>query len=349
MGAVFMKTWLCLRLVIFSLVLFLILIAGCSPRSPASPPPASSTPYGTATLPFSGPPTEKPSSPIPGYQPFTNIPTNPTKSVLSAPPPEKLGTVERDIEYANINGYSLKLDMYYPKSAKTAVPAVIYVHGGGWTSGDKAGMRKEDLSALLDRGYLVASINYRLAPQYKFPAQIEDVKQAVRFLRANASRFGLDPTRIGAWGGSAGGHLVALLGTCDDADFSTGPYVFSVSGRVQAVVDWFGPADLVNMAQPNLIAQVFGNEAVLKSASPITYVSSDDPPFLIMHGDQDKTVPLSQSETLYQKLQAAVVPSQLVVVKNAGHSFIPTGTAPISPTLSQIAIIMADFFDKYLK
>jgi len=267
------------------------------------------------------------------------------------------GRIERDVTYGIADGVALKLDLYYPKSVASAVPIAVYVHGGGWTAGDKsggAGLR--DLQELVSRGYLVAAINYRLAPRYKFPAQIEDVKCAIRYLRANAVRHGADPERIGAWGGSAGGHLVALLGVTDSgAGFDGSGGYLDQSSRVQAVVDMFGPTDLTKLfagVNPRLIETVFGttdrNAELLKKASPVNYVSIDDPPFLILHGELDKLVPPSQSQVFYEKLKETGVPATLVIVKNAGHGF-SEAASPIWPSREEISKMVADFFDRHLK
>lgn len=234
------------------------------------------------------------------------------------------------------------------------MPLAVFVHGGGWSAGDKRGIQLGG-PELLARGYAVASLDYRLAPQSKWPAQIEDVKCAIRYLRANASALQIDPTRFGAWGSSAGGHLVAMLGVAGPrAGFDVGEYA-DQSSRVQAVVDMFGPADLTTLvsapAAP-LGKSVFGatshDDPVLTRASPVTYVAPGDPPFLILQGDQDTTVPPSQSQELYDRLQAVGVPATLVMVKNAGHSFTPTGGA-ISPTIPQILKMVSDFFDANLR
>jgi acetyl esterase/lipase len=271
--------------------------------------------------------------------------------------PAKLGKVERDITYGVADGVALKMDIYYPKVANGAVPAVMYVHGGGWTKGDKrSGAGASEIPELVSRGYLVAAINYRLAPQYKFPAQIEDVKCAVRFLRANAATYGIDPDHIGAWGGSAGGHLVSLLGVTDaTAGFEGDGGYADQSSRVQAVVDMFGPSDLTVVfqgANTQLLGQVFGttdhNSDIVKRASPVTWVSSNDPPFLILHGEKDTLVPPSQSKILYNRLTAAGVPATLTMVKNAGHGFAPDG-GTIDPSRTVITRMVADFFDQYLK
>ena len=210
-----------------------------------------------------------------------------------------------------------------------------------------------DISTLLEHGYVVVSIDYRLAPQWKFPAQIEDVKCAVRYLRVHSNDLGIDPDHIGAYGGSAGGHLVALLGTADDDAFAD-DCPWKVSSRVQAVVDMFGPADfsLFDFHGSDKALQVFGaadvTDPVFTAASPVTWASHDDPPFLILHGDQDPVVPLSQSQSLYDHLRAVGVLVELVVVKNAGHGFRPM-SGPIDPTRRQISALIAAFFDRWLK
>ena len=274
-------------------------------------------------------------------------------------PKAKLGTVDYDITYAAIDGTALLMDIHYPKTAEGAVPTVIYVHGGGWTSGDKeSGAGTQFIPELVSRGYLVACINYRLAPEHKVIDQIGDVKCAVRYLRAEASKYGIDTRYIGAIGGSAGGHLVSLLGTSDISANLEGNGGYSEeSSRVQAVVDLFGPADLSVMFESVSrlwLYSVFGtsdpNSNDIIRLSPVTYVSSDDPPFLILHGDQDILVPLEQSEIIYNKLQAANVPASLVVVKNAGHGFRPVpSNAAISPSEQEMTLLIADFFDSCLK
>ena len=265
--------------------------------------------------------------------------------------------IERDVVYGEVGDVELKLDIYHPKTpADGAQPVAVCVHGGGWTKGDKglgAGMLA--LPELLKRGYLVATINYRLAPEFKFPAQIEDVKCAIRYLRAHARELNLDPQRIGVWGGSAGGHLVALLGTTDEgAGFDTSGGWTNQSSRVQAVVDLFGPTDLApraGLGNTRVGQAVFGaqsaDDPILKRASPVTYVSNDDPPFLFLHGDHDLLVPLRQSQILHERLTAAGVPSTLVVVTNAAHGFAPAGGDP-NPSRAELAKMIADFFDRTL-
>ncbi len=269
----------------------------------------------------------------------------------------KTGSAEKDITYCHMDGVDLKMDVYYPDQYSARPwPVVMYVHGGAWQKGDKnegAGFRA--LPWLRAAGFLVVSVNYRLAPQYQFPAQIEDVQCAVRSLRANASRFHLDPDNIGVWGGSAGGHLVALLGTAaDKPEWKVGEYLYQ-SSRVQAVVDMFGPADLsLEFDSSNFQSArvVFGarngGDLKLANASPVTYVDAADAPFLILHGDRDNVVPLEQSQILYQKLQQAGVESQMVVVQGAGHGFVRAGEKPINPSLVELNQLVVNYFVSHL-
>ncbi|MBI4785493.1 MAG: alpha/beta hydrolase [Chloroflexi bacterium] len=264
------------------------------------------------------------------------------------------GAVRRDVTYCTADGVALMMDLYFPQRTGQLAPVIVFVHGGGWRQGDKRN-QPEILSPadLTSRGYLYASLNYRLAPEWKFPAFIQDVKCAIRHLRANAASYNLDPNRIGVIGGSAGGHLVALLGVTDaSAGFDVGEYG-DQSSRVQAVVDMFGPADLTmtELGEPEIIPQAYGtsnrNDPILVQASPVTYVSKDDPPFLILHGDKDRVVPLSQSQVLYERLRTTGVNSSLVIVKNAGHNFAPAGGIP-SPSNLELGKLAIEFFDRQL-
>src|SRR5574341_1913906 len=257
--------------------------------------------------------------------------------------------IESDITYCTVNGTDLKLDLYFPKSLNGPSSAVVYVHGGGWSEGDKReGAGLIVFPALLDVGVIVGSVNYRLAPQYQFPAMIEDVQCAISFLRDNASQYDIDPNKIGVWGGSAGGHLVSLLGVTDQSTgFDVGQYL-DQSSRVQAVVDMFGPADLTISFSSTYIQlrdSVFGTYDLAK-ASPVTYISADDPPFLILQGDADTTVPLSQSPEFYDKLIAASITAQLVVVKDGNHGL----TDPYEfPPRDDLTNLIVQFFEKELK
>ncbi len=270
----------------------------------------------------------------------------------------KAGSADKDITYCQMDGVDLKMDVYYPDQYSAQPwPVVMYVHGGAWQKGDKnEGVGSRAIPALRASGFLVVAVDYRLAPTYRFPAQIEDVQCAVRSLRANASRFHLDPEKIGVWGGSAGGHLVALLGTAaDKPEWKVGEYL-DQSSRVQAVVDMFGPADLsLEFDSSNfqtaraVFGAVNGSDPKLVNASPVTYVDSTDAPFLILHGDQDNVVPLEQSHLLFKQLQQYGVESELVVVQGAGHGFVRAGDQPINPGLSETNRQIVEFFIKHLK
>ena len=242
----------------------------------------------------------------------------------------------RNLNYVTNGHERQKLDLFIPSGATNPLPVIIWIHGGAWKGGSK-----EQCPALrfVERGYAVASINYRLSQHAIFPAQIEDCKAAVRWLRAHAAEYRLDPDRFAAWGASAGGHLVALLGTSRDVkSFDVGESL-SFSSGVQAVVDFFGPTDFTRMAQDSLPNTPFDHDAPdspesqllggavqankdkAAKASPLTYVSKDDPPFLIMHGDRDNIVPHQQSEQLRAALQQAGVPVTLKLIPGAGHGF----------------------------
>jgi acetyl esterase/lipase len=247
----------------------------------------------------------------------------------------------RDIAYANTSS-TQKLDLYLPPGGGP-FPLVINIHGGGFKLGDKSMVDQALGQRLLSAGYAIASIDYRLSEETQFPAAVLDAKSAVRFLRANAAQYKLNPDKIAAFGQSAGGNLASLLGTTGDvADFddpdlgNTG-----VSSRVQAVINWFGPNDFGQMdaqakAQGCSASDQAHNKAdsfeslylgaavptvpeLVKQANPITYISQDDPPFLIQKGDQDCTVPVENTKMLADALQAAGLDVQYDLLKGVGH------------------------------
>lgn len=238
--------------------------------------------------------------------------------------------VLRDLEYVPGGHERNRLDLYLPEKAPRPLPVIVWVHGGGWTNGDKT---NGPAFRFATNGYAVASINYRFSQHAIFPAQIHDCKAAIRWLRANARKYGLDSDHIGAWGGSAGGHLVALLGTTAGVKELEGPGGNEdQSSRVQAVVDWYGPTDFLTVGTKDTRTRLIGgdpqaNKEKAARASPMTYVSKDAAPFLIMHGDKDKTVPISQSETFAQALKKAGADATFVVVKGGGHVH-PLFTSP---------------------
>lgn len=262
--------------------------------------------------------------------------------------------VELDVTYCTVDGVALKMDLYRSKGKGFTLPAVIYVHGGGWTGGDKNnGILHTYLPALLDQGYLVASINYRLAPQHKFPAQIEDVKCAVRFLRANAETYGLYPFRIGVWGSSAGGHLASLMGVTGPQDGFDGNGGYAgYSSQVQAVANIYGPTEIRTICTAELADHLFGlttcRDSIVGLASPLYYVSSNASPFLFLHGEYDTVVPVQQSLDMHSALEGAGVSSHLIIVTNAEHGFAPVG-GRIFPSQAELIDILMTFFDQYLQ
>lgn len=293
----------------------------------------------------------------------TFTPPAPTETALPptiapAATPLNTGIAMRDVIYCTMDGIPLKMDILFPFNGYGPWPMALYIHGGGWISGSKLDHFGDvDVPALREAGYAAIAVSYRLAPQYPFPAMIKDVKCAVRFLRAHAGEFNLDPQRIGVRGASAGGHIVALLATADEsAGWDVGEYA-DYSSRVQAAVDMFGPADLADPSASNLLSRLgsflFGTneitDAMLRSASPVTYVSAGDSPTLIMHGDRDTVVSLKQSSLFYAALAAAGVPAELIVVQDGEHVFEPVDGDFTIPTRAQITDLMIAFFDKYLK
>lgn len=262
--------------------------------------------------------------------------------------PFALGAAVRNLTYC----HSQKLDLYIPRAAARPLPIALYVHGGGMTAGNKSYLDPVFLDALASAGYAVASINYRLAPQARFPAQIEDVKCAIRYLRAKAPKYRLNASEIFAFGTSVGGQLVALAAlTGGRSVWDAGPYP-NESSSVRAVVDMFGPANLTQRASgfsPSGIQQVFGNSdrRDLVLASPVHFVVAHSPPILIVQGVNDTKVLESQSIELHTDLKAAGDQTQLVLVRNMGHMFVQAGSKPIDPSLRQIAQDMVSFFDKY--
>ena len=233
--------------------------------------------------------------------------------------------VLRDLEYAQVKGVSLKLDLYRPSAMPSApMPLVIWVHGGGWRNGSKTNC---PAAWLATKGYAVASLDFRLLPEHPWPAQIEDPIAALRWLRQESGKYGYDASRSAAMGGSSGGHVVALWGTLP----------LPAEDKVKAVVDLYGPTDLLTMP-PNVLSEkrtradlAKANGALLlggivmdqpekaKAVSALHQVSKDDVPFLIMHGMDDPGVPVDQSERLHAALKTAGVESTLKLIPGAGH------------------------------
>ena len=240
---------------------------------------------------------------------------------------------QRDLLYVEGGHERQKLDLYLPEKAEGPLPLIIWVHGGGWQNGSKDGCPPLR-AGYVAHGYAVASINYRLSGHAVFPAQIEDCKAAIRWLRAHSREYSLDPQRFGVWGSSAGGHLVALIGTSGAVkEFDVGANLDQSSG-VQAVCDYYGPTDFTvfvttpgyesHATDASPEAKLIGG-AVMKNkeksarVNPITYVTKDDPPFLIVHGDKDPTVPINQSLLLFEALKMTEISAHFHTIHGAGH------------------------------
>lgn len=271
----------------------------------------------------------------------------------------------RDVVFADLRGFRpLTLYVSTPRKASPP-PLVIFIHGGAWRLGhpmvtNPVYRQMDPVGKLLRAGFAVARISYRFSGEALFPTQLHDCKAAVRFLRNRAALFGFDPHRFAAMGNSAGGHLAALLGLTADREHLEGK-VGDITGSsaVQAVVDWFGPTDLLTMREQALPdgARGMNNPDSAKSlliggalqdhreaaiaASPVTYVSGAAPPFHIQHGARDRLVPLGQSQELYNALVAAGVKSTLVVIEGADHCFWGADTSGIVER--DIAFLQATF------
>jgi acetyl esterase/lipase len=255
----------------------------------------------------------------------------------------------KDIVYGTAGGQELKLDLARPKSLTHAAPAIVWIHGGAWRGGNK-----EDFTPLAvesaKRGYVAVSISYRLVPKFLFPSQVEDSKCAVRWLRANAEKYQVDPDRIGVVGGSAGAHLAMMLGTMDTGDGLEGDGGSpEVSSRVQAVVSFAGPTNLQSEYPPaskNLVADFLGGPAaekadVAKAASPITYVNAGDPPMLLIQGTKDPLVQHEQAIQMVEALTKAGVPGRVELMIGEGHGWPKEHDRVMRATF--------EFLDRYLK
>lgn len=265
----------------------------------------------------------------------------------------------RDIPYADNDNRRQALDLYLPKQPTEGkpLPVIVWIHGGAWLAGDRASGFGQLRTFVQSGDYAGVSVGYRLTDEASWPAQIDDCKAAIRWIRGNAKKYNLDPDRIGVWGSSAGGHLVAMLGTSGGVESLEGKLgsFADQSSRVTCVVDFFGPAELLTMGDsPSSLdhnaarspesllvgGTLQETKEVAKNASPVTYVSKDDPPFLIVHGDKDMTVPYDQSVRFNELLKQATVDTTLITIEGAGHG----GFA--SRTLNDR---VRAFFDKHLR
>jgi acetyl esterase/lipase len=265
-------------------------------------------------------------------------------TLVSAPKPAV--KLVPDVTYATVDKQKLQLDLVLP-AGPGPHPLVLCFHGGAWTGGNRKELTTPTvqipgitpspsrevgiLENLARRGYAAATVSYRLAPKAKFPAQIEDAKTAVRFLRANANKYDLDPDRVAAMGFSAGGHLALLLGTTDTSAGFDGTEHADQSSKVQCVIDFFGPTDMTLYSETpgvmaSFIAPFLGKECLTddkccKRASPLEYVSKAAAPTLFIHGTMDVVVPVVHSEKMYKKMKEAGVPVGMHKVPWKGHGW----------------------------
>ncbi len=259
---------------------------------------------------------------------------------------------EANVPYGEDAGTPLVLDIARPKQGAGPFPAVVCIHGGGWKGGDKSSFTTF-IQTLAQRGYVAVTVKYRFAPQHQFPAQLEDVKCAVRYLRAHAEELNIDADRIGAMGGSAGGHLALMLGGTeqDDGLEGSGGYA-DFSSAVQAVGNIAGPTDL-SQSFPELVhpllldflgAPLTDAPDTYARASPVKYLSEDDPPVMLIHGTEDNVVPYEQATLYLEACQAAGVECELITINGGGHGF--GGDAQAWLDANELLIT---FFDQHLK
>lgn len=238
---------------------------------------------------------------------------------------------EKDIEYAQAGGESLKLNLARPSESTGALPAVLCIHGGGFRAGTREGY-DAICKKLASRGYVAATIEYRLAPKHPFPAAMHDCRAAVRWLRAHAAKYHIDPTRIGAMGGSAGGNLALMLGvTGEVANFEGESGDLSHSARVACVADYFGPSDVSksygkSVDAAEVLPLYLGGNAQQEPrrhvlSSPLYWVTPYAAPTLILHGTEDKYVAFEQAQWMYDRLRGAHVHAELLKLEGAGHGF----------------------------
>jgi acetyl esterase/lipase len=286
---------------------------------------------------------------VPAQTP-TAKPQAKTESSADAIPGEPV-SVERDVSYGSLDGHPLLLDVYQPgENSSAPVPAVVLIHGGGWISFDKSTMRTMGMF-LARSGFVAFSVDYRLmhGADNLWPAQLDDVQRAVRWIRANAAKYHVDADHIGAFGHSAGAQLAALLGMEDTRDNSD-PTLAKYSSKVQAVVDVSGPSDFTTShdADGDAFLTLFfggdyaGHSKVWQDASPAFHVSRSDAPFLIFHGTQDTDVPIAQAKEMADKLKQAGVPVKFVTVDDV-HTF------RTPEARKQLALETLTFFMQYLR
>jgi acetyl esterase/lipase len=268
-----------------------------------------------------------------------------------------------DVAYSTIPGYRpLVIDIYQPPKRGGPKPLILYIHGGGWVAGHTrhSGALANFpavLARLASEGFVVASLEYRLAGEARFPAQLQDARAALRFLKGNAARFGIDPARTGVWGGSAGGHLTALTAlSCGVTSIDpAGAKAPAGSECVQAAVTWYGVFDFAALAAgrpggtDDAAGRLLGCTGPCTAeqyapASPVTYIDAKDPPFLLIHGEADQTVPVAQSRIAEARFRAAGVPVEAIYIPGVDHSFIGATLAETRAATLRATNATFDFF-----
>jgi acetyl esterase/lipase len=278
-------------------------------------------------------------------------------------------TSNADVTYSSIPGFRpMVVDIYMPPKKGGPKPLILYIHGGGWVTGH---MRHSGalsnfpavLAKLASEGFVVASLEYRLSGEAPFPAQLQDARAAIRFLKANAEQYGIDQARVGVWGGSAGGHLTALVAlSCGDASLDAAPAAAG-SECVQSAVTWYGVFDFapmlarsagnesLNSAENGLLRCTLATctEQAVKAASPTSYIDAKDPPFLLIHGVADAVVPVAQSRDAEAKMKAAGMAVESIYIPGVDHSFIGSTAAETRAATLKATNATFDFFHKTLK
>lgn len=258
---------------------------------------------------------------------------------------------EKGIEFANPDNQHLQLDLAKPKEGKSLRPAILCIHGGGFRAGTREGYDKLCLK-LAQSGYVAVTVTYRLAPAYPFPAAVHDCKAAVRWLRANAAKYGIDPDRIGVTGGSAGGHLAQFLGVTAGVKEFEGEGNLDQSSAVACVVNQYGPSDFTksygkSVDAAEVLPLFFGGNLETKlrehvRGSPLYWVTPNAAPTLCLHGTDDKYVAYEQAQWMIEKLKAAQVEAELITLEGAGHGFKGADAEKAEKAL-------LEFFDSHLK